>query len=275
MANLDGKNSCGKSHKGGDKFSPAGALVETYFVPAKPVKTRKLAFCSPSIPVSHIMPGMIMEFKLKKSSKQWDTLILSAEETWETLQAASADEIDSHTTDSGATGVISFLPDITDFSPPEAIVVPNAVFIHEGDDIAANMSEPLVSTRDAINTAVGKLQELAASLPQVGTSTAEYIRPVLNSIIEKINQHSDSIVELYTDNAELTSVNQDAVLARGAEGGRRRTSKNSKTLSINYYAMSKLWRTPGLPNWKWQTRLLIRPSLSGKRSPISSPAWQW
>jgi hypothetical protein len=216
MTNVDGKNSCGNTHKG-EKFHPAGALVETYFVPAKPVKNKKVAFCSPSIEVGRITPSMRNEFTIRTPSKQWETLILSAEEAWQAMQAALSDDNDSHSIDSGASGDISYLLDVTDYSPPEAIEIPDAVFRPDEDDIEDNMSEALLSTREALNTAVGKIQELAASLPQVGNSTAEYIRPVLNSIIEKINQHSDSIVELYADAAELTSVNQEVALASGPD----------------------------------------------------------
>ena len=126
-----------------------GEREETYFVPAKPVKNKKMAFCSPSIPVSHITVDLINEFKLKKPSKQWDTLILSAEGTWETLQAALRDGNDSNTTNSGAVDDISFLPDLIHYSPPEAIEVPDAVFVNEGGDIADNTSEALVSARKA------------------------------------------------------------------------------------------------------------------------------
>ena len=82
------------------------------------------------------------------------------------------------------------------------MVVPDAVFVHIGDNIEENMTEALVSTQNALKAAVTTLQDLAESLPEVGTSTAEYIRPVLTSVIDKINEHSDSIGDQLMENAE-------------------------------------------------------------------------
>ena len=62
------KNSCDKMHKGERLPSIEERL---YYVPAKPVRNKKMAFCLPYIALSHIAAELLPEFKLKKSSKQW------------------------------------------------------------------------------------------------------------------------------------------------------------------------------------------------------------
>ena len=101
----------------------------------------------------------------------------------------------------------------------EPLVVPDAVFVHEGG-LKNNMSAALVSTQEVLKIAVTKLQHLAASLPQAGNSAVEYIRPILNLIIDKINANSVSLGNLYTEMAELTSVQQAAFFCLEGTGKR-------------------------------------------------------
>ena len=72
----------------------------------------------------------------------------------------------------------------------ETMDILDAVFVYEGEDLENNMSAALVSTQRALKIAITENQHLADSLPQVGNWAVEYIRPVLNSIIDKINKHS-------------------------------------------------------------------------------------
>ena len=107
------------------------------------------------------------------------------------MQAAQREGSDSHTTGTGDEDEILFLADLPSYSPMETMVVPDAVIMHEGGDLKNNMSAALVSTQEALKIAITNLQHLADSLPQAGNSAVEYICPVLNSIIEKINEHSE------------------------------------------------------------------------------------
>ena len=199
MSCLEGKTSCIKTHKG-ERFSPTEE--RTYFVPAKPYKSKKMAFTYPSIAHSHIPDDLMPEFSKKKTSKEWKALILSTEAAWEVEQAAILEGNDSDTTESGGGDDISVLPELPPYVALEPMIVPDAVFVHNVDDIEENMTKALVSTQDALKAAVTTLQELAESLPNVGTLTAEYICPVLTSIIDKINEHSDLIGDLFMENAE-------------------------------------------------------------------------
>ena len=98
MPCLEIKNSGGKTHKG-ERFPPTEDRM--HYVPAKPVKNKKMAFCFPSITLSHITARLLPGFKLKRSSKQWEMLILSAEQSWEAVQAAQHKGNNSHTTGAG------------------------------------------------------------------------------------------------------------------------------------------------------------------------------
>ena len=100
-------------------------------------------------------------------------LILLAEQAWEAVQAAQRKGNDSYTAKAGDVDDISVLADLPSYKPMELMVVPDAVFVHNGEDIKNNMSNALVSTREALKIAVTKLQDLADSLPEVGNSTVE------------------------------------------------------------------------------------------------------
>ena len=69
-----------------------------YHVPAKPVKNKKMTVFLSCITETHIAANLLTKFRLKKSSKQWETLILSAEETWEAVHAAQRKGNESHAT---------------------------------------------------------------------------------------------------------------------------------------------------------------------------------
>ena len=51
------------------------------------------------------------------------------------------------------------------------------------------MSAALVRTQEAPKIAITKLQHLVDSFPQARDSAVIYIHPILNSIINKINEH--------------------------------------------------------------------------------------
>ena len=62
-----------------------------------------------------------------------------------------------------------------------------------------------------------KLQDLATTLQEAGNLVVEHVRPVLNLIIDKINANSESLGDLCTEMAGLTSFQQAALLSRGDE----------------------------------------------------------
>ena len=76
------KNSCGKTRQG-ERLIPTEEKM--YNVPAKPVKKKRMVFCLPCIEETHIAAKLLPEFRLKKSSKQWQTLIHSVVEAWEAV----------------------------------------------------------------------------------------------------------------------------------------------------------------------------------------------
>ena len=62
------------------------------------------------------------------------------------MQAAQHKGNDSHTTKAGDADNISVLADLPTYASMEPMVVPDTVFVHNGEDIKNNVSEALVST---------------------------------------------------------------------------------------------------------------------------------
>ena len=81
MPCVGAKESFGKSHYG-EQLPPIEGKM--YYILAKPIRSKKMAFCVPCITEDHIPDNLLPKFRMKKSSKGWETLILilSVKEAW-------------------------------------------------------------------------------------------------------------------------------------------------------------------------------------------------
>ena len=67
MPCVEAKNSCGKDHNG-ERLPPTEG--KTYYIPSKPIKNKKMAFCVPCITEDNIAENPRPKFFTKKSSKE-------------------------------------------------------------------------------------------------------------------------------------------------------------------------------------------------------------
>ena len=115
------------------------------------------------------------EFGVRKFSKDWELLILSAREAWAVAQEAihvNNEYINDNTGDN--VDSVSFLDDLSSYAPLARIDVPDAVYTH-GDPKENNPLGPLLNTKVALDNAIKKPQGLVSSLPRVGKSAVNHV----------------------------------------------------------------------------------------------------
>lgn len=163
----------------------------------------------PNIPEEDILPSFVEGFTDdRKVTEDWVSYILSAlqegeiaasglgvpqEDISEEEEDDSVDE-ESLNSKTGRRDLVaedvegSILSDVQGFNPPGLIRIPPPPIIY-GTTLDSNVAEqkPVIETRDALDTTIASLVNLATAIPAMGEALASHFTPQVADLIRKLN----------------------------------------------------------------------------------------
>lgn len=215
---VSGKNHCGtESHgKEAKKFKPE--YPEMYAVPSNMITKSKgqVAFTSPMISVTHVLPQFDEFFQGRNTSQEWSTAIMAAREAWYAAEEADNDREDNLEEEGeeepeeewegsedgkmeedgeGSEYFVQQTMGPTEFTPPLPLSIPEIVFVSEIDTQAPN-AKALSETQQAMSVAQGNIQDLATEVPAVGLAVATHFSPILEKVVDRLNHAASAIGDL-------------------------------------------------------------------------------